>query len=149
MIEIFPVVPASSKPLWVLVPVLVLLAGVLILLGSLVFSTKRLRVEVSEAGLRVRGDIYGRSIPAADLKAAEAEVVDIRQGPYHPRWRTNGVGLPGYLSGWFKLTNKEKALLFVTDPRRVVRIPTRRGYELLVSVADPDRFLERVRRLGT
>jgi len=148
MTEIFPIAPASGKPLWVLVPVLVLLTALLLLLGSLLLAPKRLRVEVSETGLRVRGDIYGRSIPAASLVTSEAESVDIRRGPYHPRRRTNGIGLPGYLSGWFRLSNNEKALLFVTDTSRVVRIPTRDGYSLLVSVAEPERFLESLSRLG-
>lgn len=147
MVEIFPVTPVSGKPLWILVPVMVLLVGVLTLVGSLFFASKRLRIEVSDSGVRVRGDIYGRSIPAASLLTSEAEVVDLRRGPFHPRWRTNGVGLPGYLSGWFRLNNKGKALLFVTDLSRVVRIPTRDGYSLFVSVAEPERFLESLRRL--
>ena len=148
MVEIFPVTPPSGKPLWVLVPALALLAGLLLLLGSLLFAPKRLRVEVSDTGVRVRGDIYGRSISAASLVTSEAEIVDLRGGPFSPRRRTNGIGLPGYLSGWFRLGNKEKALLFVTDRSRVVRVPTRDGYSLLVSVAEPKRFLESLRRLG-
>ncbi len=148
MVDVFPIAPVSGKPLWILIPVLGLLAGLMLLMGSLLFAPKRLRVEVSDAGVRVRGDIYGRSIPASSLVASEAEVVDIRRGPFHPRLRTNGIGLPGYLSGWFRLSNKEKALLFVTDSSRVVRVPTRQGYSLLVSVAEPDRFLESLRRLG-
>lgn len=148
MTEIFPIASTTTRPLWVLVPVLILLTGLLVLFGSLLLSSQRLRVEVSDEGLRIRGDLYGRRIPASRLVMGEAAVVDLRKGPYHPRWRTNGIGLPGYLSGWFRLVNKEKALLFVTDRSKVVRIPTRDGYSLLVSVSEPDRFVERVRRLA-
>ncbi len=45
--EVFPIAPISGKPLWVLVPVLALLAGLLLLFGSLLLAPKRLRVEVS------------------------------------------------------------------------------------------------------
>lgn len=149
MVEVFPIAPTTGKPLWLLIPLLALLAGIFVLLASTIFSAKLLRVEVSETGVRIRGDLYGRTIPAADLKTSEASLVDLRKGPYYPQWKTNGVGLPGYLSGWFRLTNREKALLYVTDTSRVVRIPTRKGYSLLVSVAEPERFLEQVRGLGT
>ena len=59
-----------------------------------------------------------------------------------------GTGLPGYLAGWFKLQNGEKALLYVTYTSSVVRIPTRNGYQVLLSVQDPHRFLEALERMG-
>ena len=37
------------------------------------------------------------------------------------------------------------SLLFVTDPSRVVAIPTRDGYTLLLSVSDPGAFLQALR----
>ena len=61
---------------------------------------------------------------------------------YQPRWRTFGTGLPGYRAGWFRLRNREKALLYVTDGSRVVYIPTRDNYSVLLSVAEPERFLQ-------
>jgi hypothetical protein len=56
-----------------------------------------------------------------------------------------GTGLPGYSAGWFSLRNGEKALLFVTDRSRVVRIPTRDGYSLMVSPRHPQAFMEALR----
>ena len=64
---------------------------------------------------------------------------------YRPSWRTNGVGLPGYSAGWFKLSNGQKALAFLTDRTRVVYLPTRAGYVLLLSVASPQEFLRALR----
>jgi hypothetical protein len=52
-----------------------------------------------------------------------------------------GVGLPGYSSGWFRLTDQSKGLLFLTDPSRAVYLPTTDGYTLLISPAEPERFL--------
>ena len=55
--------------------------------------------------------------------------------------RTNGVGLPGFLLGWFRLDNGERALIAVTDRGRVVYVPYVEGL-LLVSVADPAAMLD-------
>ena len=68
-------------------------------------------------------------------------IIDLNtQTEYKPRIRTNGIGLPGYEEGWFKLRNNEKALLFVTDYSRVVYIPTDKGYSLLLSVSSSEEF---------
>jgi hypothetical protein len=45
------------------------------------------------------------------------------------------------------LRNGEKALVFVTDPKSVAYVPTRAGYSILVSVAEPARLLEAVRAI--
>ena len=36
---------------------------------------------------------------------------------------------------------KTKALLFVTDRRQVVYLPTTEGFSVLMSVSEPDRFM--------
>lgn len=75
--------------------------------------------------------------------------MDLTESPnYRPVWRTNGAGLPGYGSGWFQLENGDKALIFVTDKRRVVYLPTREGYSLLLSVPEPEKFLEALRQMA-
>jgi hypothetical protein len=66
-----------------------------------------------------------------------------------PTSRTNGIGMPGYSAGWFRLRGERRALLFVTDRSRVVYVPTREGYPVLVSVQRPAEFLESIRRVGT
>ena len=149
MTETFAIVPGSAKALWVIGGVSLLLVGLLVLFGSMIYSSRYAQFIVSSEGLQLRGDVYGRTIAARDLIVEEAEQVNLRhKGPYSPKWRTFGTGLPGYLAGWFKLRNGEKALLYVTDTSSVVRIPTRNGYQVLLSVEDPHRFLEALGRLG-
>ncbi len=60
--------------------------------------------------------------------------------------RTNGIGLPNYQSGWFRLANGSAALLFVTDWSRAVVVPTTEHFDLLVSPADPQAFLTALNR---
>jgi len=56
--------------------------------------------------------------------------------------------VPGYRSGWFRLANGTKALLYVTDPNKVVQVPTTAGYTVLLSVAETDQFVAQIRGLG-
>ena len=85
-------------------------------------------------------------MPASALLVEDARALDLgRERQYRPKWKTNGSGLPGYQAGWFKLRNGEKSLLFVTDRSRVVYVPTRDGYSVMLSVTHPEQFLESLR----
>ena len=80
---------------------------------------------MADDAIEIRGDLYGRRIPLGDLMVEQARIVHLGEDrEYSLRLRTNGIGLPGYPSGWFKMRNGEKALAFVTQKRSVVRIPT-------------------------
>jgi hypothetical protein len=143
MDQVFPIIPASSKAFWTLAVIIVFLVAILGLFGYIAYSARQVRFEVSPAGLKIVGGLYGRTIPLKSLNLAEADRLDLRESPdYTPKWRTNGIGLPGYQAGWFQLANGEKALLFVTDSRRVVRLPTSEGFTVFVSVADTEGFLK-------
>lgn len=150
MPETFAIVPAQSKALWVVVALILLtvlvpaVAMVITAVGSV-----SSRVELSEAGLRLRGDFYGRFIPAEALRGNETRIVNLAaERELAPVARTMGTGLPGYRAGWFRLRNGEKALLYVTDGSRVVYIPTNRGYSLLLSAQDPERLVNRLRQIA-
>jgi Bacterial PH domain len=142
MTQTFPITPASNSALWVLGLLTLLLLGLVALFSSLAYSAKHVSFEVSPEGLRIRGDVYGRFVPAASLVAEQAKEVNLTLDSAHrPAWRTNGTGLPGYQAGWFRLVDGEKALLFLTDRTRAVYVPTRSGYSLLLSPAEPQAFI--------
>jgi len=143
MRQVFPIIPASGGPFWLLGVVGVFLLALLFLFAYLAYSSRNVKFEVSTEGLRIKGDIYGRTIPTRALVADKAKVLDLsREKEYQLSWRTNGAGLPGYKSGWFRLKNGEKGLVFVTDTRQVVYLPTREGYSVLLSVARPSDFIQ-------
>jgi hypothetical protein len=148
--ETFAIVPSTSRGLWFLVATVVI---ILVVAGMVLLTTARgsraSRFEVSDAGLRLRGDLYGRMIPAAELRGGAARIVDLTGDPeLQVRRRTAGTALPGYRAGWFRLRNGEKALVYLTDMRRAVYVPTRRGYSLLLSPQQPERFVERLRSVA-
>ena len=152
MPQVFHIVPGTVRS-----PVLTLLIGLVVLLLAVVpflllrsiSAARTATFEVSPDGLRLKGDLYGRFIPAPELRAAEARRVDLgTQESLRPRLRTVGTALPGYRGGWFRLANGEKALVYVTDPSRVVYVPTTKGYSVLVSVQETDAFVDAVHSLA-
>lgn len=163
----FRIARAGAKPLWVaaaiLLPAVLVAATVgtgltgppLLMLGlvtALLAISLRgafaARFEISPQGLRLRGDFYGRRFLANQLRVTEASRVDFAASPeLKPKLRAFGTGLPGYQSGWFRLWNNERALLYLTDRSRAVRVPTTKGYSLLLSPEDPDAFLAALRSL--
>lgn len=147
MRESFAIVPAGSGPVWVFAALVVLFTAMLVLFGSLIYSSRAMVFEVSPEGLRITGGLYGRFVPAVEIDKGAARTVDLtRDVEYRLKWRTNGAGLPGFMVGWFRLNSGQKALAFVTDGRRVVYVPTRRGYAVMLSVADPETCLRALRQ---
>jgi hypothetical protein len=119
------------------------------LLGSFLYQGKNATFSLAGDGLIIRPGIYGRTVPKSDIIIEEARVIDLYyEQNYQPQWRTNGAGLPGYLSGWFSLKNGEKALMFVTNRSRVVYLPTRKRYSILLSVRDAENMVETIRQWG-
>jgi hypothetical protein len=103
--------------------------------------------EVETADLRLRMSIYGRRVPLDALRLEDARIVDLTvDEQLQTQLRTNGVGLPGYCEGWHRLRNGDRALVMVTDKRRVVYIPTTERYDLLLSPADGEAMLAELRR---
>jgi len=138
----FPMIPAASGSLWFFAILAVIILAILPLFGYMAYSSRHTEFVVSPDGLDIRGTFYGRMIPASSLVVGEARAIDLTiERDFRPRWRTNGIGMPGYQAGWFRLRNRGKALLFVTDRRHVVYLPTRDGYSVFLSIRDPDAFL--------
>jgi hypothetical protein len=91
--------------------------------------------------LRISPGLYGRSILWEDINREGIKVLNLNiDTDYQLERRTNGAGMPGFASGWFRLANNEKALVFVTDRNRVVYIPTRQDYSVLLSVSEAEKF---------
>ena len=150
MVESFAIVPSTSRVLWVFVGViLAILIGAALLLVATARGARSSSFEISDAGLHLRGDLYGRMIAAGALRGGATRIVDLANTPeLRPRWRTVGTAFPTYRAGWFRLRNGEKALLYLTDTRRAVYVPTTQGYSLLLSPQQPERFVERLRAVA-
>jgi hypothetical protein len=143
----FPIIPPPSTaqwPLWLGAVIMLAMVGLFIFLAS---SGGREKFVISSDGLKISGSLYGRSIPASNLLVEQARAVDLtRDAEFRLGMRRNGTGLPGYKAGWFSLPNRnEKALAFLTDRTKVAAVPTGDGYVVLLSVADPEQFVQLLR----
>jgi hypothetical protein len=138
--RVFPIARGSSSTFWFTVAVVGLSALFPLALLLVPLWPGKIELEISDAGLRIRGSMYGRLIPHPDGGSARKLSLNNEPG-YSPVARTNGVGLPNYQGGWFQLQDGSKALLFMTDWSRAVVVPTSDGFTLLASPEDPDRFL--------
>jgi hypothetical protein len=111
------------------------------------WSMRHAEFTLTAEDLKIKGDLFGRTIPRVSLVVQEARVVSLEQETdYQPMWRIAGTAWPGYLSGWFRLRNRTKCLVFVTDRTQVVHVPTTLGYSLLLSVDQPGAFLQALTR---
>ncbi len=142
----FPIVAPTSGSQGILAGVCILLLVMLFFFALLAFGIGREKFVITGEGLKISAFLYGRTIPQRDLDVQLAQAVDLTaDSNYRLSMRTNGTGLPGYQAGWFAMSNGGKALAFVTDKRRVVCIPTRQNYTVLLSVENPQEFLRALR----
>jgi len=124
--------------------VLIIVFGILAVFG---WQSRYTVFILNGGGLRISSGLYGRTIPREKIAVGGVKVINLDiEKEYRPQWRMNGAGLPGYSAGWFKLKNKEKALLFVTDTSCVVYIPTYDNYSVLLSVREAEEFVGVIRQ---
>ena len=146
MKEIFQIIPAGSGSLWFLAVLAAILLALAAFLCVIAVSARSSTVELDAIGITIHSAFYGRTIPWSSVLGETAMPVDLtRRSHLAPSIRTNGIGLPGYGAGWFRLRNGNKALAFLSDRTRVAYIPTR-DYSLLLSVENPGALVLAVKR---
>ncbi len=143
MKEVFPMIPPPNHTVtWIMVVVTAVMLGLTLLFAYLAATMGKASFEVSPEGLRLRGDVYGRLIPAQSLLVEQAQIINLTHDPSHQlSFRTIGTSVSGHQAGWFRLQNGERALVYLTDRSRVVFLPTRDGYSVMLSTAQPEAFL--------
>ena len=145
--DVFAISPASVKPLWFLGVLCLILITMVAAFTFVAYSSRNSKIEVMDDHIKVVGDFWGRKIPISRLQVSNIKIINLNYDTqYLPKRRTFGTGLPGYSSGWFRLHNKEKALLYLTKRDSVVYIPTQDNYSLLLSLEDPNNFIEAIKR---
>lgn len=141
------VVMARQDPNALLALPVMLLAVVFLLLVM-----RRRRVELQDNRLRVAAGMHTRDVAIADLDLAQARIVDLGEhGKLRPLFRSFGTFLPGYYAGHFRLRDRGKAFVLLTDQARVLVLSERSGRRLLLSLQHPQALLDALRaaRNGT
>ena len=125
-----------------------LLAGIA-LTGALLCAVTgwmmwRTEIVLEQNYLRITAGFYARQVPHSSIDLSSSEIVDFAaRTELEPGLRTNGVGLPGYRVGWYRLKNGDRAFVVLTGGR-VMYLPLRRGESLLLSINRPSVFREQL-----
>ena len=115
--------------------------------GITVFGLKRREVEFDGVTLVVKAAMFTHRVAAAGLDLEHARVVDLRERTdLKPRFRTFGMSLPGFNAGWFRMRGGKKGFCLLTSHERVAWVPAREGTDLLVSMKQPQAFLDTLRQ---
>ena len=143
--KVFSIFPSSMAALWIIFGIVLLFLAFAVFFGYLAYSLRSVKCEVTDQGLRLRGGIYRKFIPKDSIIKEDLRIInlDVDRG-YRPRIKNRGLSLPGYKEGWFKLSNREKALLYLGDWSKVVYLPTRDGHAVLISPENAEEFVKLV-----
>lgn len=138
-------------------PTLTATASVLLVLACCLplslWLRRRLRcnqVQLIDGQLQVCAGGYRQQLALSDFDLQKARVVDLAEHPELRPWlKTNGIGLPGYQAGHYRLRDpRRRAFCLLTQPRRVLCLPERDGRLWLLSLQQPQRALEFLRQLS-
>lgn len=146
--EAFPFVAGSrSATAWVVV------GGVAIVMLPLWWWLQRVaarhRIRLEPGTLGIETTFHRRTLAFHELDLDHARVVDLdERTELRPMLKSNGTALPGLKSGWFRLRNREKALVATAGGSRVLWLPTRNGYGLLLQPRNAQALLDELRALA-
>ncbi len=141
----FDLTPAPTLTLLTLGLIAILLVAFGLMFVWSAWGASHSSINITNDSLTVRIPLYGRVVAIANVSPERARVLSFEESQeVKSATRTNGIGLPGYAAGWFKLPNGSRALMSITQGR-VLFIPTTEGYSLWLSVVDPDAALTQLR----
>ena len=127
-----------------------LIMSFLVLIGAMVgiiFSLRNTTISINDNEIVIKSFLYGRRIPIENIKVNEIRHINLNMDKeFNVSIRTNGIGLPNFLSGWMKLNNGNKALVFLTDRDDVLLIPTK-DFILLFSMKNQYEFIEKMKNI--
>ncbi|GIU33297.1 hypothetical protein L2719_09195 [Shewanella schlegeliana] len=101
---------------------------------------------IGEEMLTLDVPFYPMTLPLSEVEIKGIKRLDWQREPdLKLDFRQNGVGMAGYQLGWFRLSNKQKAFVAMSEEQNLVMIPTLRGYWIILSLQEPDKLLSRQR----
>jgi len=128
-----------------IVPILITMLVLFGLFIGIIFAIKTTSISISENDIVIRSFIYGRRIPISDVLLNEVQTMNLKQNnDFNVKVRTNGIGLPNFLSGWVRLNNGKRALVFLTNRENVLFMPTK-DFILLFSMERTEEFIAKLK----
>ncbi len=108
----------------------------------IVWSVQRRRVVLDGDLLAITAGLNIARVRVADLDLAAARSVNLADvTTLGPLLKTFGTTMPGYSAGHFRLRDRSRGFLLLTDRRKVLALPERGGRTLLLSLERPQGLL--------
>ena len=137
-------------PPWITAAATLGLLAIAGLLGYFLYGGLSDAAVVDDQVLRINAPIYGRSIPRKLIDAKGVRTITLASNPtLRPRIRTNGLSVPGYHIGRFRLADGSRAFVLLTSTSgEIVHVPLTDGTAALVSVQDASGLVAALRTLA-
>lgn len=124
-----------------------LLPVMLLAMGLIAYALRRRRVSLEQGVLTVAAGFNTHRMAVAKIDLDGARIVDLREHTdLKPMLQVMGTSLPGYEAGHFRLRNRNKAFVLLTDRTRVLMLPEKSGRKLLLSLQQPQALLDALRK---
>jgi Bacterial PH domain len=135
---------AREEPLAWLAAIALALAGALI-----AWSVRRRHVVLERDLLTVAAGFNTARVRTADLDIAAARIVNLTDNAtLKLGLKTFGTSMPGYHAGHFRLRNRSRAFVLLTDRTKVLALPERNGRTLLLSLERPQALLDALKAMA-
>jgi hypothetical protein len=135
---------AREEPWAWLAAIVIVLSGVFI-----VWTVRRRHVVLDGNLLTIAAGVNTARIRTADLDIAAARVVNLADNAtLKPGLKTFGTAMPGYQAGHFRLRNRSRAFVLLTDKTKVLALPEHSGRMLLLSLERPQALLDALKAMA-
>ena len=141
-VRLFTVEYPGTSIAWIMRGSMALVVALAGLFAFFLWGAFHSTVTVENDSIRLRVPIYGVTIPLDSIDAEGATLLDLTKNrDFKPGIRTNGLGVPGYLLGHFRLNNGHRARLAMTTRTSVAYVPLVGRTALLLSVEEGEKFI--------
>ncbi len=125
-------------------PLVLIIVG---FLGYKAYATEHTEVKITAESIEIDG-MYPKQIDRNDIVLEGVKVLNLKRDKNIKfTRRNNGINLGGYRAGWFEVNHESQALIVITDGSRVVYLPTRKDFVVMLSMNDPEYFLKTLREM--
>jgi hypothetical protein len=142
---IYSIIPPKGNVFVVPVLLVIFFAVMAIAAVGILFAINRTNILIKDSAVIIHSFPYGRKIPLEHILADEARAINLNENKeYAVSIRTNGIGLPHFHSGWMRLNNGKKALVFITNKDNVLLMPVK-DYVVLFSMDKIEEFISGIK----
>jgi hypothetical protein len=151
-ITFFEVIPQPKGnifafPIIMILFVFIVMSIITWLMLGTIFTTKNTSISIKDGEVIINSFLYKRKIPIENILINEIETINLNQDEeYRISTRINGIGLRNFKSGWMRLKNGKRALVYLTNEEKVLLMPTK-DFIVLFSMEKTEEFVNKIKAI--